>query len=582
MNLEKIVIKLSRALMLIMGFGLSINPVSSQPIDADSPDETRSGGIVRPGNIPLPSPLPEDKTPSSPIDIQTKEPIDKKPKTAYGAKLFVKEIKISGNTAFSDDELKQITSPYENRMVYNSELEDIRLALTRKYIEQGYINSGAIIPDHKVVDGVIQFTIIEGRLTDIEIVGNKYLETQYLKDRLKLGASTPLNVNELQEQIQLMLESPSVATINSALRPGDRRGEASLTALVKEGPRVEFNPVIDNRLSPTLGSFRTLLPIQVNSINGQGDTLNLSLGHSEGLNDASINWALPTITDNTINLFANYSDSKIVSGSFKNLNIVNRAQTFGFKIINPVQRNTKNKFNLSWGLEVRKNESELLGQDYAFTSGVPADGRVKATVIRFGQEWTQRKQTEVIAARSQFSLGINAFGATINDASNAPSGEFLSWLGQFQLAKLLNNNLGQIIFRANTQLTNDPLFGMEQYSIGGALSVRGYRENQLVRDTGYDVSLEYRYPLIKDGNGKSILTLAPFFDAGGSSNNKRSDGTAPTFISSVGLGFRWDPIKNVHAQLYWGHAIHKVVNDGHSLQDDGYHFLLTANLTDWL
>lgn len=581
MNLEKIVVKLSRALIFIMGFGLYFNPAYSQPIEADSPDEARSGGVVRPGNIPLPTPVPGEKTPSSPIDIQTKEIIEKKAKTAYGAKIFIKEIKLSGNTAFSHDELKEITSPYENRMVYNSELEDIRLALTRKYIDHGYINSGAIIPDHKVVDGIVHFTIIEGRLTDIEIVGNNYLDTHYLKERLKIGALIPLNVNVLQDQIQLMLESPSIATINSALRPGDRRGEASLTALIKEGPRLEINPVIDNRLSPTLGSFRTLLPIQVNSMTGLGDTFNLSLGHSEGLDDQSISWSIPTITDTSLNFFANHSESKIVSGSFKDLDIVNRAQTAGFKITHPIQRNKKNKFNLSLGMEVRKNESELLGQDYAFTSGVPADGRVKATVVRFGQEWTQRKQAQVIAVRSQFSLGIDAFGATTN-GNNMPSGEFFAWLGQFQLAKLLKNDMGQIILRANTQLTKDPLFGMEQYSIGGALSVRGYRENQLVRDTGYDVSLEYRYPLIKDGNGKSILTISPFFDAGGSSNNKRPDGAAPTFISSVGIGFRWNPIKNVHAQLYWGYALDDVVNDGHSIQDDGYHFLLTANLTEWL
>ena len=582
MSANKIVIKLSRGLIVIIGLGLLINPAYSQAIEDDSSDETRSGGVVRPGNTPLQTtPAQDEKDTPSPIDIKIKEIIDKKARVAYGPKFFIKEIKVSGNTAFTNEELKKITAPYENRVVYNSELEDIRLALTRKYIKQGYINSGAIIPDHKVVDGVVHFSIIEGKLTDINVVGNNYINTDYIKESLKLGAEIPLNVNVLQEQIKRMLKSPSISTINSALRPGDRRGEASLTALIKEGPRVEFKPVIDNRISPTLGSFRTLYPIQINSLVGQGDTLNLSFGQAEGLNDGSLNWAIPTVRGTTLNIFGSYSDSKIVYGSFKDLDIANHAQTFGFKVTTPVSNSTKNNLNLSWSMEVRKNASELLGQEYAFSSGVPADGKVNATVIRFSQDWTSRGQNNIFAARSLFNLGINAFGATINDNST-PSGEFFSWLGQIQWAKLLNEDMGQVIFRVNGQLTKDALFGMEQYSIGGALSVRGYRENQLVRDNGYGVSLEYRYPLLKDANGKSILTLAPFYDAGGSSNNKRSDGTAPTFISSVGIGFRWNPVKKINAQLYWGHALNKVVNDGESLQDDGYHFLLSANLTEWL
>jgi len=44
---------------------------------------------------------------------------------------------------FSTEELGKITEPYENRIVASSELEDLRVALTRYYIDHGYINHGA-------------------------------------------------------------------------------------------------------------------------------------------------------------------------------------------------------------------------------------------------------------------------------------------------------------------------------------------------------------------------------------------------------------------------------------------------------
>jgi hemolysin activation/secretion protein len=186
----------------------------------------------------------------------------------------------------------------------------------------------------------------------------------------------------------------------------------------------------------------------------------------------------------------------------------------------------------------------------------------------------------VLAARSQFSLGIDAFDATTN-SDNLPSGKFFAWLGQFQWARRIGEDWGELIFRTDTQLTHDALFTMEQFSVGGALSVRGYRENQIVRDYGFDASLEYRYPLIKDPSGRSILALAPFIDCGGNKNNDLPDGPNPTFLYSAGAGLRWDPIPRVHAQVYWGHGFRSVNNDDNTLQDKGVHFLISANLYQW-
>lgn len=575
MTADKTDTKLSRALVLTLGIGFGLNFTPTNSLAADS-DDSSGIGMTRP--IDIRPELPELHIPFDPIEIEPQKPSVEKKRKAYGAKFFVKEFNITGSTVFSTEELKEVTAPYENRTLFNSELEDVRIALTRKYIENGYINSGAVIPDHKVVGGVVQIFIVEGSLKDFEIKGNDFLSSDYIKERLKLGAVTPLNINDLQEQIQIMLESPVIESIKSALRPGDQPGEASLTALVKEGPRVKISPVIDNRGSPTVGDTRLLIPIQFNNPAGQGDVLNLAMGISEGLSDANMNWAFPlNPQDTTFSVAAGYSESEIINGSFKALKIKNRAQTLGFRITQPLYRSSNTKFSMSMGMDVRKSESFLLGSGFAFTSGVPADGKVQATVLRFSQDWSKRGLSEVTAARSLFSLGINANNATIN-SGDVPSGEFFAWLGQFQWAKLLRDDLGQFIFRSNVQLTQNPLFAMEQFSVGGALSVRGYLENQLVRDTGYNVSLEYRYPLVRDGNGKSVLTFAPFFDAGGAKNNNQSSGTDPEFISSVGFGLRWDPSKKIHAQVYWGHPLHKIEYTGNSPQENGIHFLIKADL----
>jgi hemolysin activation/secretion protein len=574
--------------MFVLGFGLGLSHVYAQPVGPGAPGDTPAGGISRPGDFRPELPAPETP-PEAPLELppgapapQEQPPPPEKEKQPYGVRVFVKEIRLTGNTVFSTDELKKFTAPYEGRVVASSELEDLRVALTRYYIDNGYLNSGAVLPDQKVVDGVIHMVIVEGRLTDIEITGNRFLNSDYIRDRLELGAGPPLNVNELQERIQIMLESPVIDTMNSQLRPGDRPGEANLTTRVKEGPRVQFIPVIDNRLSPPLGDVRALPQLYVYSLTGRGDVLSTNLGIAEGLTDANANWAIPlNAHDTTLTLLMEHTNSEVENGPFKDLDIKNKTRTYGFRVGHPFYRTPNQNFSMSLGMDFRKSHSELLGEDFAFTPGVPKDGEVKASIIRFSQEWTQRGTNQVLAARSQFSFGIDAFDATTHSNDDLPNGEFFAWLGQFQWARRLGEDWGDLIFRFDTQLTNDNLFTMEQFSVGGALSVRGYRENQLVRDYGYDASLEYRYPLIKDPGGRSILALAPFVDAGGSKNNDLPDGPNPTFLYSAGAGLRWDPTPKIHAQVYWGHGFRSVDNDDNTLQDDGVHFLLSANLYEW-
>ena len=71
------------------------------------------------------------------------------------ARVFLREIRVVGSTVFSPEEIAAVTGPYTNRTVTHEDLEALRLALTLLYVNKGYVNSGAILPDQKVADGVV-------------------------------------------------------------------------------------------------------------------------------------------------------------------------------------------------------------------------------------------------------------------------------------------------------------------------------------------------------------------------------------------------------------------------------------------
>ena len=222
------------------------------------------------------------------------------------------------------------------------------------------------------------------------------------------------------------------------------------------------------------------------------------------------------------------------------------------------------------------NKTFLLGEPFSFSPGTK-DGESTVAALRLSQEWIYRTLTQVLAIRSRFSLGVDALGATDNP-SEIPDSQFFSWLFQFQWVRRFEKIWDtQLIFRLDLQLANDTLLPLEQIAVGGRYSVRGYRENQLVRDNGLIASLETRIPLIRNKPWADIVQLAPFVDFGRAWNTELPT-PSPKTIESVGLGIRWEatwkhPFRlNPQFEIYWGIPLKKIDSPGNNLQDDGIHF----------
>ncbi len=491
-------------------------------------------------------------------------------------RVLVSKFRFKGNTVFSDEELREITGNYEGKEITFEELQSLRHDLTIFYIENGYINSGVTIPDQKVTDGVITFKIIEGKLRKIEIEGNQKLRTGYIFDRLKTAEKGTLNINELQKSLQLLQQYQVIERVNAELKPGIMPGDGILDVKVKEKNPFNMWMEFSNRQSPSIGAYRGEVGFSHINVTGGGDTLTGAAGVTKGLFDIKLSYAYPLRADDTtIEFFFKKSESNVVEDPFDNLDIESRSDTYGITLSRPFYRSTGSELLLSVSGEYRRSESYLLDRAFSFAEGAE-NGKAKITVIRFSQDWINRTGKQVIALKSAFTVGINAFGATVHDDDEA-DGEFLTWLGQFQWVRRLDSGGSLLIFKTNAQLSNDTLLSLEKFSVGGMNSVRGYRENQLVRDNGVTTSLEFRIPVVHNRKQEEIVYLAPFGDMGWSWHTE-ADTPKPRYISSVGLGLRWKITPNIHFKIYGAKALRNMENADHDLQDEGFHFKLTGTL----
>ena len=497
-------------------------------------------------------------------------------------RIIVREIKIIGSTVFSAEELAKLTTPYLNRELTSEDLEALRTLLTLLYVNNGYVNSGAILPDQTVAEGVITFQIVEGGLTAITVEGNRWFRSSYLQKRFNLDAGPPLNVNALQQRLQLLLEDPRIQRLNAELKPGLRQGEAILDVRVEERTPYKLSYEFNNYQSPSVGEHRGIVTFEHQNLTGNGDIITAQYGRSTGLDPLlDVKYSIPlTAYDTTLSFQYRQNTFSVIEAPFQELNIDSRSDIYTIALRQPVYRTLNSEIALELIGERLSHETSLLGDRFSLEPGA-RNGRTVVAALRLGQEWVYKTQSQVIAARSRFSFGLDALDATINK-NGRPDGKFFAWLGQFQWVRRLGVLDSYAIFRSDVQMSNDPLLSLEQISIGGRYSVRGYRENTLLRDTASITSLETRVPLIQNTFGFDYVELAQFFDFGRAWNrgwNKKVTSNDPQDISSVGVGIRWGltslwpvPLRP-QFEMYWGHRLRTVEKQkpGGRLQDHGIH-----------
>lgn len=401
----------------------------------------------------------------------------------------------------------------------------------------------------------------------------------YIESRILRAAGPPLNVNDLQQKLLLIKDNPNIQQINAELKPGAERGESRLEVHVGEANALRLGLQVRNDRPPSVGA--EVLEVLASHLNvtGNSDALDLRYGLLQrdkkhgadfsGADNFGAGYQLPfTPYDSTLLLSYTRADYALIEEPFSALNIQSQSDVYSIGIRQPLYRTIQREFALALVGERRHSESYLLGEPFSFSPGA-VNGQATVSALRFAQEFVDRNQSRVIALRSTFSLGMDVLGST--DDGTDRDGKFLSWLGQAQYVRRLWDTPNQLILGTSAQWAGAPLLSLEQFSLGGARTARGYRENQLVRDSAVNATLEFRVPIWYGKSGGPILHLAPFFDYGAGWNREQS--ARPRDLMSAGFGLLFDPTPKIHAELYWGHPFRDFVQaSDNDAQDLGLHF----------
>lgn len=556
--------------ILILIFLIPIPALAQTPSQRD---------LTPPRQTP-PTIAPRDKPP---VEVPVKPPRLPPSLTLPDSTIVIKQFKFSGNTVFSDKQLESVLVDYLNQQISFVELQEAKQKITDFYQRKGYITSGAILSisqnqrfDQK--NAIITFRIIEGTLEEIQVSGANRLQS-YIRARLKHKEQDVLNREALLEALRLLQVDPLFESISAEVAKGTRPYQAVLKITAKANNPFHVGIGLDNYRSPAVGSFQRKADVSYSNLLGKGDRIGVGYSNTNGSNAFSGRYTLPVSANNsTLQFSYDYIGSSIIEEPFNQIDIEGNTSVAQIAYRHPLFRRASETAIEEFALEASaswyKSSNTISGIPFPLSEGADPSGRTEATTVRFSQDWSKSNAQQAIGLRSQFSFGLNLFSPTLN--STAPDGRFFAWQLQGQYLRNLPHGL-QIIGKGQFNIADRPILAIEQLSIGGFDSVKGYRQNALLRDNGVLGSIELSVPLLTEQN--HVLRLTPFIDFGTGWNYARAQplpgtDTSTDTLLSTGVGLSYQFKDNLFARLNWGIPLLSLEAQGNSLQEDGLTFSL--------
>ncbi|MEB3213229.1 MAG: POTRA domain-containing protein, partial [Leptolyngbyaceae bacterium] len=310
----------------------------------------------------------------------------------------VQSITVVGSSVFAEDDerIVAIIQPLVNQPITFADLSRAAAEITGLYLEEGYITSRAIV-EPQSINGSATIRVIEGEIERIDLNytenSSQRLRQAYIRNRLNLGIETPLNVNNLEEQLRLLLADPLIENIEPTLEPGTGEGQSILTVLVTEADGFSGNVGVDNYTPPSIGSVRFGANLAYRNVTGIGDSIAASVFRtaSGGSTIVDISYRAPVNPMNgTIQVGGQLNRNEMTTAPLDELDVDGESERIEISYRQPVVRSLREEFALSLGFSFQDGQTFVFDQPTPFGLGPDDDGISRTSVFRLGQDYVAR------------------------------------------------------------------------------------------------------------------------------------------------------------------------------------------------
>ena len=429
----------------------------------------------------------------------------------YNPHFLLQKINFEGNTQIPTEELEKLGLEVLGEDIFFDELLEVCQKVTNYYRAKGYLTSYATVPPQRIVDGVATIKIIESKVGELNIEGEKWTREWYLRHiimgKAGLREGDVFNAKNLQRAMKEINREDYVQVQTEVERQQEGEENTAITLNVRDRFPVNLNFSYDDYGRSYTGAQRVSFLVGMDNLTGLGDKIYGGTILSSGATGWMAGYSLPVSSYGT-RLSFDFSDSHVrLGGPYKGLNVKGNAQSYFFKLTQPLIQTAKSDLIFYTGYDyVNANTSANIAGNPLRLSNynlhVWRSGLYGMTDDNYGR-WI---------GNFGFDFGLTGDGhGAVQDTT------FVKLTaGATRVQRLFGRSLG--IVRVGGQYSPNKLFAAEQMQMGGPYTLRGYQPAELIGDYGVTGTVEYRFPVpFLDRVAPKIderLKLAVFYDWG--------------------------------------------------------------------
>jgi hemolysin activation/secretion protein len=481
----------------------------------------------------------EKTRPQPPPQTQPKVDVEQPARPALQApdtlRFHVDRIRLTGVTALPEADLIALLQPYVGRDLTLHDLEEAAAAITRLYRERGFPVARAYVPAQEIHDGVVELVVLEGRYGKVGVAVDAPLSRAVANEAVQpLRPDGVIEENALDRALLLLDDLGGVAA-RGTLKPGEKPGTADLVVDVTETERYGGTVGADNYGNELTGRYRLGGSFHADNLAGRGDTLAARAIVSQGsdLVYGQLAYNLPLTGDGlqagAIGTYTNYTLGQGLSAlgatgyagiatAYARYALIRSHRGSLYTQLAFDAKNLEDKIGAAGTFDPRKESVATLTIFGDASDSGPGGGITSGSLAVAGGRLNIQDSTAL----------------AIDQATAQTEGGFFKL--NYSLVRLQNLAREiQLYAAVSGQLTSKNVDPVEQFSLGGPLSVRAYPTGEAPGDVGILGTLELRWALPIPGF-PGLAQAVTFLDSGAVQINKSPYSAAPNHRTLTGAG----------------------------------------------
>jgi hemolysin activation/secretion protein len=472
-------------------------------------------GQVLEQNTRQPLRLPPPEEPVLPRPPEPKPALPPSPQL----RVTVKQFTFTGNTVYSDEQLRTVTDEFLGKELDFEGLNDAATAVRAYYRSRGYFLAQAYLPQQAIRNGTVQIGVIEGRIGEVELDRKPGVK---ISDKLLAGiVATHLKQGEIitetgLERPLLLINDLPGTSVTSEIRPSLTVGAADLRVNVDQAAE-PLNGYVDgdNEGNRFTGEYRIGTNLNWNSPFHYGDQATFrGFVSDEGMWFTRFAYLIPVGYRGT-RVGVSYTEFDYrLTKDFASLQAQGNGEVASIYAFHPIVRTRNSNFiaQVSYEDKTLEDRTESTG---GIERRLISDVKIGA-VGDFRDGLLSGGLNAYAVTYSTGNLGM--FPASVAALDLSPTGRHT--YGDFRKLNIdgrrlqrVNDNTSLLVAFSG-QSSSKNLASAEKISLGGPNGVRAYPVGEATADEGFIITTELRYivPRLKLLAGD--FTVSGFVDYG--------------------------------------------------------------------